>query len=365
MNYLIYLGHPAHFHLFKNIIRNLQTNGHHVSILIKKKDILEDLLGRSNILYQNLLPKGRKDTKAGMAWGAIKREGKLFHYCLSKRPDLLMGTSVEIGHVGTLLKIPSIIVNEDDTSVVPMFSLTSYPWCSHILSPRVCNNGKWESKSIKYEGYHELSYLHPNHFDPSRDIVESYFNTSDPFFLIRFAKLTAHHDKGIQGINNALAMKLIDILSPRGKVYITSERDLPPELEPYRLVIDPLDIHHVIAFASLYIGDSQTMAAEAGVLGTPFVRVNDFVGRIGYLAEIEDTYELGFGIKPNQSEQLLETVRELVSTENIKEIFSIRKDKMLEEKIDVAQFMTWFVENYPESVKTMQEDPEYQYRFRS
>jgi len=42
-------------------------------------------------------------------------------------------------------------------------------------------------------------------------------------------------------------------------------------------------MHHVMAFASLYIGDSQTMAAEAGVLGVPFVRFNDFVGRIGYL----------------------------------------------------------------------------------
>ncbi len=55
-------------------------------------------------------------------------------------------------------------------------------------------------------------------------------------------------------------------------------------------------MHHVMAFASLYIGDSQTMAAEAGVLGVPFVRFNDFVGRIGYLRELEDTYHLGYGI---------------------------------------------------------------------
>ena len=52
----------------------------------------------------------------------------------------------------------------------------------------------------------------------------------------------------------------------------------------------------MMAFASLYIGDSQTMAAEAGVIGVPFVRFNDFVGRIGYLRELEDTYHLGFGV---------------------------------------------------------------------
>lgn len=38
------MGHPAHFHLFKNTIILLKEAGHDVKILIKKKDILEDLL---------------------------------------------------------------------------------------------------------------------------------------------------------------------------------------------------------------------------------------------------------------------------------------------------------------------------------
>ena len=62
-------------------------------------------------------------------------------------------------------------------------------------------------------------------------------------------------------------------------------------------------MHHVMAFASLYIGDSQTMAAEAGVLGVPFVRFNDFVGRIGYLRELEDVYQLGFGVHASPLER--------------------------------------------------------------
>jgi hypothetical protein len=53
-----------------------------------------------------------------------------------------------------------------------------------------------------------------------------------------------------------------------------------------------------------------------------------------------------------------------MSTENLKAIFAERRQKMLEDKIDVAKFMTWFIENYPESVKIMQENPDYQYRFK-
>jgi hypothetical protein len=34
------------------------------------------------------------------------------------------------------------------------------------------------------------------------------------------------------------------------------------------------------------------------------------------------------------------------------------------EKIDVTAFMVWFIENYPESVKVIKENPDYQHRFK-
>ena len=119
------------------------------------------------------------------------------------------------------------------------------------------------------------------------------------------------------------------------------------EFEPYRIAINPLDIHHVMAFADLYLGDSQTMAAEAGVLGVPFVRFNDFVGRIGYLAELEDKYHLGFGIKPDAEDKLYETVEALLAMPDRKAVFQERRRQMLSEKIDFAVFLTDFIENYP------------------
>ena len=147
-------------------------------------------------------------------------------------------------------------------------------------------------------------------------------------------------------------------------MFISSERELSAELDSHRISINPLDIHHVMAFAQLYIGDSQTMAAEARVLGTPFVRFNDFVGRIGYLNELENKYRLGYGIKPRNPDDLLSTTEKLVNTENLKAVFQDRRKVMLRDKIDVAGFMTWFIENYPESVRIMRENPDYQYRFK-
>ena len=56
MKYLFHLGHPAHYHLFKNIIFNLKTAGNEIFILIKKKDVLENLLADSGLEFQNKCP---------------------------------------------------------------------------------------------------------------------------------------------------------------------------------------------------------------------------------------------------------------------------------------------------------------------
>jgi predicted glycosyltransferase len=364
MKYLFNLGHPAHFHLFKNTMASLQASGHEVFIVIKRKDVLEDLLKKSGLEYVNFQPEGRGDGRAAIALGLLKRDLRLFGFCRRFKPDLLVGTSVEISHVGKILAIPSINVNEDDFDVVPLYSKLGYPWASAILAPSCCRTGRWEHKTVHYDSYHELAYLHPRNFVPDPVLADKYFPENQPFFLVRFAKLTAHHDRGMRGIDREIASRMIELLAPRGRVGITSERELEAEFEPYRMVIDPADMHQVMARASLYIGDSQTMAAEAGVLGVPFIRCNDFVGRIGYLAELEDKYRLGVGIRPHEPERLLEKIRELLAMKDLHEVFSERREKMLSEKIDAAKFLTWFLEEYPRSLATMRKDPDYQFRFK-
>ena len=129
-------------------------------------------------------------------------------------------------------------------------------------------------------------------------------------------------------------------------------------------------MHHVMAFASLYIGDSQTMAAEAGVLGVPFVRFNDFVGRIGYLNELENDYELGYGIKVSADgsvDRLCERVEALVAmkAEERQSLFQSRRQSMLSDKIDCAKFLTWFIENYPSSAQEVRSaGPDFWNRFK-
>ncbi|MFC2175558.1 DUF354 domain-containing protein [Bacteroidota bacterium] len=339
MKVLFHLGHPAHFHLFKNVINKLHQTGHSTTIAIKKKDVLENLLISAGLDYVNILPDGRKDDKFSIAMGQLKQDFQLLRLSLKAKPDVLVGTSVAISHVGRFLGIPSVNVNEDDAEAVPLYAKLAYPWASRIVAPNVCSVGKWQHKKDSYEGYHELSYLHPENFVADKSTAAKYLNFDKPVTLIRFAKLGAHHDKGISGISDEIAAKLIGMLVERSEIVVTSERPLQKELEPYRKAIDPKDMHHVMAFANLYIGDSQTMAAEAGVLGIPFIRFNDFVGRISYLDELENKYELGYGIPSRKIKQLFETVESMKLSELELIAYQQKRQKMLSEKVNLAEHL--------------------------
>jgi hypothetical protein len=342
-----YLAHPAHFHLFKNVIKELREN-HAVFVCYNKKDVLRDLVINSD--FKDIAFEIKTLTNVRGKLSLIKQFLTKLKGAYTKfkkeKPDLVVGTPILISLIGKVLGYKSIIVNEDDFDVIKQTANLGYPFASQIIAPKVCRTGKFASKTIQYEGYHELAYLHPDHFTPNPNVVENYFSSSVPYFIIRFAKLAAHHDKGIRGINISIAKKIIQLLEPYGTIYITSERELETELEKYRINIDPKDMHHVMAFATLYIGDSQTMAAEAGVLGTPFIRFNDFVGRISYLKELEDRYQLGYGIKPTEEQALYAKLGELMSIKDLKNVFRIRKDRMLSEKINVANFLTHYLSNY-------------------
>ena len=366
MNVLVHIAHPAQFHLFKNVIVALENQGHHCFVLIKTKDVLEDLVKASGFEYYNILPQEHRKSKLSMFADLLTREWRIMKFVRKKKVDLLIGSSVEIAQVGWLLRKNRINFGEDDMHIVPLFQKMAGPFIQTILSPVTCDNGKLEPKSVKYHGFHKLAYLHPNRFTADKSVVEKYFPTDRPYFLLRFAQLKAYHDieADAHGINTDIAQHLIDMLLPHGDVYITSERPLEPQFEQYRLHINPSDMHHILAFANLYIGDSQSMAVEAAMLGTPSLRFNDFAGKIGVLEELEHKYELTFAIPPSEPQRLYDKVGELLAMPDLRDTFQQRRQKMLSEKIDVAAFFTWFIENYPESRKVMKETPDYQWRFR-
>lgn len=258
---------------------------------------------------------------------------------IKEKVDILVGTDSSVAQAGWLLCKPSITTLEDDYEIIKNLAILTYPFTSKIVVPNVCSVGKWTNKKVGYDGYMKLAYLHPNYFTPDSSVIESY-RLPHKFILVRLAKLTAHHDKGINGLNLELLKSIKRIANRHGyEIKITSEVQLPHELADDILKINHLDIHSVMSAASLLVSDSQSMTVEAAMIGLPSIRYSDFSGKISVLEELEKKYRLTVGLQTGNPENLLNKLEEMLSMPDLREIYNNRNKKMLAEKIDVTEFL--------------------------
>ena len=231
-------------------------------------------------------------------------------------------------------KARSLAYNDDDADIVPLVAWTSYPFADMTLVTEFTRMGRFEKHAVRYAGCTELFYLHPSRFTPDESVMsELGLETGTPYAILRLSSLQAHHDKGIRGLSFDLLREVVKLTEGRVRLFITSERPLVPEFEHLRFPIASERMLHALAFAEFFLGDSQTMTSEAGVLGTPAFRINDFVGRISYLDDLE-SYDLAFGFRPGQEAPLLSKLKEVLAMENRSEVFQRRRERFLAEKID-------------------------------
>ncbi len=343
MKYLFYLGHPAHFHLFRHTIDELQTR-HRVKVLWRAKDVLPDLLHGVDWDREVVQPRDRGGGTVAIGWGLMKREWRLLRVCLRERPDVLVGCSPELAHVGRLLGLRSVITVEDDYDVIPRLARLTYPFCTEIVVPEGCDVGPHQAKAVTYRGYHELAYLHPRRFTPEVGRVADLRRGAEAYAVVRLSGLAAHHDSGIRGLDDGDVEAVVAKLSATGSVWISSERPLPERFASMRLPTLAAEIHHVLAGARILVTDSQTMALEAAVLGTPSVRYSDFVGRISVLDGLETSYGLTIGVTPDDREALLAAI-DAMSRRADRQDWPSRRTRMLADTIDVSAFLIRHLED--------------------
>jgi predicted glycosyltransferase len=221
-----------------------------------------------------------------------------------------------------------------------LFARLAYPFCHYIVTPAALGHEDYGPRHLTYAGYQELAYLHPAHFTPRPSALQELGLESDrPLFVLRLVALRGHHDAAASGLPLEATRALVRRLADRGRLLITAEGELLPEFERHRFALPAERLHDVLAAASLYVGDSQTMAMEAAVLGIPGIRCNSFVGRISVLEELEHRYGLTRGFLPARADDLLRTVDEwLAAGPRLREEWRGRRDRMIEESVDLSEW---------------------------
>jgi predicted choloylglycine hydrolase len=61
---------------------------------------------------------------------------------------------------------------------------------------------------------------------------------------------------------------------------------------------------------------------------------------------------------------MMKKIGELLAEKNLKAIWQNKRNAFLLDKIDVTAFFDWFIENYPQSIEIMKNNPDYQLRYK-
>ena len=316
MKVLFDLLHPANSLKFRFVIEELKRQGHEVIVTARDKDVTCQLLDAWNIPYIKLSTMGKG--KVNLLTELISRNIRLIRVCLKEKPHVMVGyNGISIAQVGWLLRIPSVYVTENEDA--KLLTILGTPFATKILTEKSFMKD-YEKKHRFIEGFFEQAYLtdwtpdagvleENDLLDYSQGPMRDNAPKIKPYSFVRFVAMKATHDFGEKGLSFDDKIKIVELLEKKGRVIVNIEGEYPPEFEKYKMKSSPEKVHSLIYFAQLYIGDSQAMASEAGILGTPAIRCNSLVdtahaeGKFWALHELKRVWSTA---KPQKAMRLID-----------------------------------------------------------
>ena len=340
LRFFVDILHPTDAHFFHHFIVEMRRRGHEFLVASREKECAVDLLDRFDI------PHVVASRQARGAPGLVAEFARRFAFTAKAAqhfdPDYLLGLwGPVIAPASRLMRGRSVVFydNEDPRKV----NAAVYRTCDVFCSPR-CYRDDAGSHHVRYPGYQQLAYLHPERFRPEPERLAPYgLGGDERLFLVRFVSWESAHDIGQRGFSPAGKRELVEILSRHGRVVISSEGALPPDLERFRLRTPVDAIFDVLSAADMIVGESSSMSAEAAVLGTHAVFVSST--RRGFCDDIEARYGLVHTFTQREEREALARVDALLELPDLKTDAMARRQRLLAEHEDITDWLVDFFEN--------------------
>ncbi len=278
MHVLIDIVHPADVLFFQRPIVMLKARGDRVTVVSRQKDVATDLLDAFGIDHQVISKQG-SGGRVSLARELLQRDFALWRVVRRDRPDVMLGFGgVAIAHVGRLTGIPSVAFYDSETATLQ--NRITFPFISQLVVPESYDGPVPEGRTTRLPGTKDLSYFHPDVFQPDRDrAIAAGLDFATRNVFVRIVKWGANHDIGKSGWSEAIAEELVETFEGIAKLHVSAEEDLPEILKPHLWQGAPEDVHHLLGHADVYVGESATMACEAVTMGTPAIYAgHDFLG---------------------------------------------------------------------------------------
>lgn len=337
MNILFDIGHPKDVNVFKNVILELQKHGHKIKIVARAKENTKRVLDEYGFEYEVCKHHKKMVSKA---FGIITNDILLYNIANKFKPDIFVSPgSPYSAHVSRLLRKPHIAFS--DTEIAGLVIMLTFPFTDKIYtsSSFYLDLGR---KQIRFNGYYELAYLHSRYFRPSKEVLNKY-DLHEGYIILRLSALASHHDIKAKGFVFSSEEELINFirkLEKYGRVIVSSETKQWKTISDYQINFKPSDLHDILYYSKIYIGEGATMASEAAILGVPAIYVSNT--HRGYLDELE-SYGLAFTIQDR--EKALEKAIALLEDDLLSRRSREKREKLLNEKVDVVEFMVNEIEN--------------------
>lgn len=326
MRYAFFTNTPAHVHLYKHAVRELEADGHEVLILGRDYGCTKSLLEYYELPHEIYGWVGKN--KHSLARQLPSHYLSIFRRIRRFDPDLIFGMGGYAAHAGAVNRTPVVLILDSEPTSFDHF--VSRPFADLMMTPYTFGKDLGP-KHYRFNGFKESAYLHPDVYEPNPVVREQLgVGPDEPFAIVRFNAFGSHHDVGHAGFSPEQRVELLEQLAEHVTVFVTDEgedidlRDL--SARPYE--IHPALLHDALAEARLLVADTQTMVTEAALLGTPAIRSNSFVGEndMGNFVELE---KHGLICNLSAFDDVLTTAVEFASDPTIEQDWLARRNEFV------------------------------------
>jgi uncharacterized protein len=311
MAVIIGIAHYPHVNFFKNAIHELQRKKIEVKLVVQPRGNLTTLVEHEIGLPYDSIGHHRSGLFK-KALNLATNEIKTYAYLRKNGCDVVTGTcgGIELTHSAFILRKPSIIF-EDDVEQRLVYDLYKN-FASRIVVPdHVLARGR---NLLKYSGFKELAYLHPNHFTPKENVLKEFGLKPDKYVFIReVSNTTTNYYRLKEG---SLINICPDLKNMGFDIILSLEnKQLKSVYEKYcNILAEPVsDIHSLMHYAAFTIASGDSMSRESCLVGTPAIYTGGRIMSINTALEKKGCF---FRCEPDK-EKILNTIS-IITRNNVK-----------------------------------------------
>jgi len=327
---IIDILHYPHINFYKHAIKALTEKKINVHVTLRPRGNLVSIFQKECPNVPFVLIGQHAKNLFGKMLDMIGRDILFLFYL--KKAKCNAGTaagSISLSHASFLLRVPSIIFVDDVEYRSPNYLVM--PFATWFVVPKCITIGG--KNLLKYAGFKELAYLHPNHFTPNKKALEPY--NLDPYEYV-FIREVSSASLNYQKMKMGRLSKILDYLKQKDLKIVLSieDKSLIDLFKEHCIILkEPVkDIHSLLSFAHFTISSGDSMARESCLVGTPAIYTG---GRD--MAINTELIKRSCMFKVEDEESIKNTIDYIISNNMKKEVESKIKRAIRHEWVDTTQ----------------------------